>query len=142
MRSLRKALLVIAGSLCAALGITGIFVPVLPTTPLLLLAAFLFSRSSERLGAWLAGTKAYRAYVEPFKATGGIPRARKARILAVSFAVMALSGALVRRWYVWAVLLAVALFLLWLMCWRIPTVEPDAHREPNADREPQPALEP
>ena len=135
MSSLRKGLFIVAGSLCAALGITGIFIPVLPTTPLLLLAAFLFSRSSERLNAWLVGTKAYRSYVEPFKTTGGISRSKKARILVVSFSIMAISALLVRRWYVWVILAAVALFLLWLMCLRIPTVEPDEDAAALADRD-------
>lgn len=41
------------GMLCVALAIVGIFVPILPTAPLLILAAFIFSRSSERLHNWL-----------------------------------------------------------------------------------------
>lgn len=119
---MKKCMLIALGSLCTVLGIVGVFVPVLPTTPLLLAAACLFSKSSERLAAWLAGTKAYQAYVLPFKESGGIPLGRKLRILAVSYAVMGLSAALVRKPLVWAILGAVALLLLWLMLVRIPTV--------------------
>lgn len=43
----------IAGLLCVALAIVGIILPLLPTTPLLLLAAFCFGRGSERLHRWL-----------------------------------------------------------------------------------------
>lgn len=129
MERVKKALLCIAGLLCAGLGIVGIFVPVLPTTPLLLLSAFLLSRSSQRLNDWLASTRAYRAYVEPFKSNGGISRKRKVRILAVSYAVMGISAAVVRLWFVWAILAAVAVFLLILMTKRIPTIPEEAERE-------------
>ena len=122
MSRLKKCLLVALGSLCAVLGVVGVFLPVLPTTPLLLAAAFLFSKSPERLASWLAGTKVYQAYVLPFKERGGISAGRKVRILGISYAVMGLSAALVRRPVVWGVLGVVALFLLWLMAVRIPTV--------------------
>ena len=90
MRFAKKILFIIAGSVCLALGFIGMFVPVLPTTPLVLLAAFLFSRSSERLSSWIAQTPIYRAYVEPFKQSGGISLPRKMRILAISYSVMGL----------------------------------------------------
>jgi uncharacterized membrane protein YbaN (DUF454 family) len=46
---LKKILLMIAGTLAAMMGIIGIFVPVLPTTPFLLLAAYCYARSSQKL---------------------------------------------------------------------------------------------
>ena len=122
MSKLRRTIYLVCGAISCALGLIGIVVPVLPTTPLLLLAAFLFSRSSERLNAWLMQTKAYRLYVVPFKESGGIPLGRKLGILGISYGVMAISAILVRRWYVWAILGAVAVFLLWLMLVRIPTI--------------------
>ena len=119
MRFAKKILFIIAGSVCLALGFIGMFVPVLPTTPLVLLAAFLFSRSSERLSSWIAQTPIYRAYVEPFKQSGGISLPRKMRILAISYSVM---GFLVQKPVVWIVLAAVAIFLAVLMLAIIPTI--------------------
>ena len=119
----KRIVLGIAGLLSAALGLIGVFLPVLPTMPLLLLAAFCLTRSSERLYRWLEHTRAYRAYVMPFRETGGIAHGKKVRILGVSYAVMLVSAVLVRRPLVWALLTVVAVFLLWLMLVRIPTVE-------------------
>ena len=132
MGRVKKIILLVCGTIACGLGLLGIAVPVLPTTPFLLLAAFLFSRSSERMNAWLRSTKVYHLYVEPFKESGGIPMRRKIYILAVSYAVMGVSAILVRRWYVWAILACVAIFLAWLMLLRIPTVEAAPALDPAA----------
>lgn len=63
-----------------ALGCIGVFVPLLPTTPLVLLATFLFAKSSPRLHAWICKTRVYGAYVKPFKERGGITLARKLQL--------------------------------------------------------------
>lgn len=118
-----KRYLLLAGAwLATALGCIGIFLPVLPTTPFLLLATFLFAKSSPRLHSWIQSTKVYRNYVTPFKDAGGIDRGSKFRILLISYAVMGLSAYFVQRWYVWLVLGMVAVFLLYLMLIRIPTI--------------------
>ena len=131
---MRKPLFFLLAWLCTGLATLGVFLPVLPTTPFLLLAAFLFAKSSSKCHAWLCKTRIYRAYVLPFLEQGGIPFKRKIRILAVSYAVMGISAFLVQRPLVWGILGAVALFLLWLMLVRIPTVKEESlpiNSQPN-----------
>ncbi len=50
---MRRSLWLLLGLLCVAVAVVGIFLPLVPTTPLLLLAAFCFARSSDRLLRWL-----------------------------------------------------------------------------------------
>ncbi|MBR5259488.1 MAG: YbaN family protein [Eggerthellaceae bacterium] len=115
--------------ICFATGCIGVFIPVLPTTPLLLLATFLFARYSPRLHDWICSTKVYRNYVAAFKAAGGVPLVSKVRILAISYSVMLLSAIAVQKVHVWGILLCVAIFLLWLMFVRIPTISRDKVEE-------------
>lgn len=105
-----------------AIGAVGVVIPILPTTPFLMLSAFLFAKSSPRCHAWLCRTRLYKAYVIPFQEQGGIPLGRKAFILALSYSVMGVSAYFVQKPTVWIILGACALFLLWLLAVRIPTV--------------------
>lgn len=57
---MRKILYIIIGCISLGLGIIGVIVPILPTVPFVLLAAFCFARSSERLNGWFKNTKLYR----------------------------------------------------------------------------------
>ena len=57
---MRKILYMIIGCLSLVLGIVGVILPILPTVPFVLLAAFCFAKSSERLDGWFKNTKLYR----------------------------------------------------------------------------------
>ncbi|MDO4281852.1 MAG: YbaN family protein [Peptococcaceae bacterium] len=86
-----RLLLIALGWLSLALGTLGIFLPVLPTVPLYLLAAFLFAKSSERLNRWFVGTELYKKNLENYLSGKGITFKSKCRIaLTITFS-MALS---------------------------------------------------
>ena len=73
MNSAKKAVLVAAGSLCLALAVLGVFLPLLPTTPFLLLASACYVRSSERLHGWLMGNRMLGGYIRNFRERRGVP---------------------------------------------------------------------
>ena len=112
-----------AGMLFMGLGALGAFLPVLPTTPFLLLASFFFARSSPRFDAWFRGTKLYHRYLENFLAHRSMTLRGKLCILAVSFAAMGVSFWKISVWWVRAILAALALFELYYFRFRIRTVK-------------------
>ena len=75
-------LLIVCGCMAMILGIMGIFLPLLPTTPFLLLAAACFFRSSPRLYQWLINHKQMGPYIRNFREHKAIPL--KAKIISVS----------------------------------------------------------
>ena len=77
-----RILLVIAGTVCVGLGIVGIFVPVLPTTPFLLLAAACYARSSQRFHSWLLNNKWFGSYIRNYLEKKGITL--RAKIITLS----------------------------------------------------------
>lgn len=82
MKQLIKPLLVIIGSVSLVLGVLGIFLPLLPTTPFLLLAAACYIRSSEKLYQWLITHKILGPYIQSFRSGNGIPI--RAKIMAIA----------------------------------------------------------
>jgi uncharacterized protein len=73
----------IVGTISVALGILGIFLPLLPTTPFLLLASACYIRSSERLYHWLMGNKYLGPYIRNIKDRRGMPFRAKVYTIAL-----------------------------------------------------------
>ena len=77
-----KILLMILGSIALMLGVVGAFLPLLPTTPFLLLAAALYFRSSPRLYEWLLAHPHLGTYIRNFRENKAIPL--RVKIVSVS----------------------------------------------------------
>ncbi|HYE75937.1 MAG TPA: YbaN family protein [Blastocatellia bacterium] len=91
---LRRNFYLISGFTLVGLGIAGAILPLLPTTPFLLLAAYCFARSSERWHEWLLNHRIFGSYIRAFRERRGLTKAQKSRIavtvtltLAISFLV-------------------------------------------------------
>ena len=70
---LKKRLLIITGTTCLVIGVIGIFIPILPTTPFLLLAAACYLRSSPRFHSWLMNNRLLGTYIRNYTEGRGIP---------------------------------------------------------------------
>lgn len=79
--NLKKILFLTGGCISLALGAIGAVVPLLPAFPFLLLAAFCFARSSQRLHTWFIGTKLYQENLESYVAGKGMTKKTKIRIM-------------------------------------------------------------
>ncbi|WP_372873569.1 YbaN family protein [Pseudomonas sp.] len=107
---IRCALLTL-GWLCVALGVIGIFLPVLPTTPFLLLAAACFVRSSRRFYLWLVLHPRLGPWVRDYLEGQGIPLKAKVYSIALMWFSIALSCYLVPLFWARAVMLTSALLV-------------------------------
>jgi uncharacterized membrane protein YbaN (DUF454 family) len=88
---MKKRLFILLGFLNVGLGVAGIFLPLLPTTPFLLLAAYLFARSSARWNRWLLNHRRLGPYIHAFRNKTGLTRQQKWRIAASFSLLMGLS---------------------------------------------------
>lgn len=87
-----KTLLIILGWVCVALGFMGAFLPVLPTTPFLLLAAYFFSKSSPRFHRWLIELPYFGEIIQDWNQNKVIRP--KAKMMAISAIVIIFSATL------------------------------------------------
>ena len=125
---LKKGILRCLGCLCTALGAVGAVLPLLPTFPFLLLAAFCFARSSDRLNDWLRGTKLYRENIADLAAGRGMTKKAKRRVMAsllmgIGFAVMSRKGV----WIGCAALAVVWIVHIAIFLFRVKTIDAAAN---------------
>ena len=86
-----KTIYLIVGLLALALGAVGVALPILPSTPFLLAAAFCFAKSSKKLDAWFKGTKLYKNNLESFARGQGMTWKTKLRIIVTVTVVMGIA---------------------------------------------------
>jgi hypothetical protein len=73
------------GLICVALAMIGIVLPLLPTVPFLLLAAFFFARSSSRLHHWLITHRTFGPLIQDWQSSGAIrPAAKRAATVSIA----------------------------------------------------------
>ncbi len=99
----------IVGSLALGLGFLGIFIPVLPTTPFLLLAAACFVRSSPRLYDWLINHPVFGPYIYNYVTHKSITRQTRTSTIAILWITLGLSILAIGHWHVRVLLFAVGI---------------------------------
>lgn len=91
---MRKIIYMVVGSISLGLGVVGTILPILPTVPFLLLAAYCFAKSSKRLHNWFVSTKLYKDNLESYVKGQGMTRATKIRIMATVTVLMSIGFAM------------------------------------------------
>jgi uncharacterized membrane protein YbaN (DUF454 family) len=103
---MQRTILIIIGWLAVVLGTLGVVLPLLPTTPFILLAAWCFARSSPRFHHWLLYRSWFGGYLRHWQKHRAMPPGAKPRAIAVILITFAISLWLVKMMWVRILLLA------------------------------------
>jgi len=125
MKKSMRILYITLGFVFVAIGSIGVVVPILPTTPFLLLASFFFSRGSERFNRWFAGTKLYKNHLEEFLRNRSMTRKTKVQLLTLASSVMLLSAYFVKIIYFRGFIVLCMFYLYYYFVFRIKTIMPE-----------------
>jgi len=106
---LKKLIFIALGFFFVGLGAIGIIMPLLPTTPFMLLAAILFSKSSQRFHKWLLKNRLFGPYIRHYENGTGVPRSLKIRTLIFLWVGLISSAILLNTPWVYFLLLAVGI---------------------------------
>jgi hypothetical protein len=117
---------ILLGSVFVGIGTLGIFVPGLPTTVFMILAATCYIRSSEKLYRWLIKNKIFGKYIKDYREGKGMPK--KAKIVALSMitlfvglAVIPFSPISIPNIFVRITVLIVGIIGFWYVSYRVPS---------------------
>ncbi|MDD4849606.1 MAG: YbaN family protein [Gemmiger sp.] len=134
---MKKIIYIALGCLGVGLGALGAALPLLPAFPFLMMAAFCFGKSSDRLNRWFTGTKLYKNNLESFVQGKGMTLKTKRRIMLVVTATMAVGFWMMHRVPVGRVILALVWgFHILYFIFGIKTIPEKAEQPPpDADAE-------
>ena len=119
----RRVLFLTAGFLCIALGTIGIVLPLLPTTPFYLLAAFCLAKGSARFHSWFTNTRLYKKHMESFATNRSLTIEAKLGILLPVTALLAVSFIFMNIVILRAIIVILALVKWWYFIRVIRTIK-------------------
>ena len=134
--NIKKALYITLGSLGVALGAIGAVIPLLPSFPFLLLAAFCFAKSSKRLHTWFTGTKLYKENLESYVNGKGMTKKAKIKIMVTVTILMSIGFIMMHQ----VVIGRIVLGIIWLIhfiyfVFGIKTISPEENANLQLEQE-------
>lgn len=126
MSKIKKYLYVAVGLLSFVLGAIGVIIPILPTTPFLLLASFCFVRGSEKFDRWFKSTKIYQKHLESFVNERAMTMKQKVTILLFADFMLAFPIILVDNLHMRLFLIGLVCFKFYYFIFRIKTIKPES----------------
>lgn len=127
MKKIINGICVAVGFLCMGLGIIGAILPILPTTPFLILSAALFAKGSERFHNWFEGTKIYKKYIEQAVKNKQMTAKSKQSVL-ITLSVLFAIGFIMSPSFAKVIIACVAAFHFYYFLIRIKTVNEDENK--------------
>lgn len=118
---LLNVILIAAGLLFTGIGMVGVLVPVLPTTPFLILASICFMRSSERFDKWLRSTQIYKNYAEDYVRDRSMTLKRKAKLMFISDFMLLFPLIKLDSIYLKAFIILIIIIKYWFFIFKIKT---------------------
>lgn len=122
-----RIIFTILGIVFAAIGAIGVVIPVMPTTPFLLLAAAFLAKGSKRFNDWFINSKLYKNNLENFIKTGGMTVKEKRRILLFASSMLIIAFFLCPPLIGKVVILAVIAIKYYVFLFRIKTIDSNAN---------------
>ena len=113
---------IVVGFIALGLGVIGIILPVVPTTPLLLLASFCFVKGSERFEIWFKGTTIYKRHLESFVKERSMTFRQKATILLFADVMIAIPFILIDSLPIRIMLLLIVIYKYYYFIYKIKTI--------------------
>ncbi|NLC96735.1 MAG: DUF454 domain-containing protein [Erysipelotrichaceae bacterium] len=124
-----KIIYLIIGIISLAIGAIGIVIPVLPTTPFLLLSAYCFANSSKRMNEWFINSKIYKKHLESFVQNRSMTLKTKVSILAFASIMLAFPLFFSKNIYIKLLIVFVYIYKYYYFIFKIKTIK----EEPNLD---------
>lgn len=122
MKKMVNGICVAFGFLFLGIGAVGIVLPILPTTPFLLVAAALFARGSKHFHCWFAETKLYQKYIQQVVHKKAMTAKAKASLLFTISTLLLIGFLLSPIWYAKVLIAVIAVFHYYYFLFRIRTV--------------------
>lgn len=125
MNKVKKYCYILVGLIALALGSIGVILPVLPTTPFLLLASFCFAKGSDRFHEWFTNSKVYKKHLETFVQERAMTLKQKVCLLVFADTMMAFPLVMVDVLPMRITLIALILFKFYYFIFKIKTITPE-----------------